>query len=114
LGQWIAAEEMDPDQVDSWVCAIGLLCETLGDPRPHLAPLLADTPTARAALRALVDWNRDGLRRKGRLASAFWDNAPEGAAIAADWLRKEPGAIETERAIVAEEAEQFGIIAPAG
>ena len=113
LGEWIATEELDPDQVDSWVCAIGLLSETLVDVREPLAPLLADTPTARAALRALVDWNRDDLRRKGRLANAYWDNAPEGAALVIGWLRTEPRAVETERALVAEEAEQFGIIPPA-
>ena len=113
LGTWIAAEEMEPDQVDSWVCVIGLLSETLGDARQCLAPLLADTPTARAALRALVDWNRDDLRRKRRLANAFWDNAPDAAALVADWLRTEPRAIEAERALVAREAEEFGIIPPA-
>jgi len=110
LAQWVAAGEMDPDQVDSWVCAIGLLSETLEDLRPRLAPLLADTPAARAAVRALVEWNRDDLRQKGQLANAFWDQAPEGAALLADWLRTEPRAIETERALVAEEAEQLGII----
>jgi hypothetical protein len=113
LGEWIATEELDPDQVDSWVCAIGLVSETLCDVRQLLAPLLADTPTARAALRALVDSNRDDLQRKGRLANAYWDNAPEGAALVAGWLRTEPRALETARALVAEEAEQFGIIPPA-
>jgi hypothetical protein len=113
LGAWVAAEELEPDLVDSWVCAIGLLSEKLDDPRRFLSPLLADAPVAWGNLRALVEWNEDTVRRKGRLASSFWENAPEGAALMLDWLQTEPRLIEAARAVMTEKVERYGFVPPA-
>jgi hypothetical protein len=112
LGEWIAAEELEPDQVDSWVCAIGLLSENLDDVRRFITPLLTDTPAARENLRALVEENEETMRNKGRLASSFWENAPEGAALMVDWLQTQPRAIEAARALMTDRVERYGFVPP--
>lgn len=113
LGEWIAVTELEPDQVDSWVCAIGLLCEKLDDPRRLLRPLVSDVPIAWANLRALVEWNEESIQKKGRPSSAFWENAPEGSARMLEWFRTEPRAIEAARALMTERVERYGFVPPA-
>lgn len=98
IGLWLAAEPLEPGDVDMWVCSIGLLAENITDPRGFLAPLLTDSVAAWANLRALVDWNTGSVRKTSRLTNAFWENAPESAARVFHWITTEPRAIDAYRA----------------
>ena len=112
IGQWLAAEEQEPGDVDMWVCAVGLLAERMADPRVLLAPLFGDSPAAWANLRALVDWNRERMQKKHRLGNAFWESAPESAALLFEWLTTEPRAHEAARANAQESAALYGTVLP--
>ena len=113
LGARFAAEELEPDEVDAWVCAIGLLSAGLVDPREPLEPLLTDTPAARANLRAFIDWNEEDLREKKQLGNPYWENASETATLLAEWLISEPRAVEAARALAWESAAKYGTPPPA-
>ena len=68
-------EVLEPEEVDTWVCAVGQLVE---DIRPLLdAALLARTPAARTNLRSFYHWNRRDFEKRRRLHNAFW--RPSGA-----------------------------------
>jgi hypothetical protein len=114
LGEWIGAEELEFDQVDSWVCAIGLLMENLTDPRPLLEPLLADSSAAWANLRLFVESNEEAVQRERRLSNSFWENAPQNAARVREWYETEPRVREAARALAQELAELYGTSPPAG
>jgi hypothetical protein len=112
LGQWIAGAELEPDEVDGWVCAVGQLAEGLADVRPLIAPLLAETPAAWTNLRALVEWNRDSMQRKHQLSNAFWENAPTSAAAIVAWLGSKPGALAALHSLELEHAQLYGTPLP--
>ena len=109
LGKWLALEDLD--EVDEWVCVIGLLTERLGDVRQYLAPLLSDTPAAWANLCRFLSVNERDMRRKHKLAG-FWDNAPQSAAAVYEWLTSEPRAREAARALAMESAKLYGTVPP--
>lgn len=113
IGQWLAAEELEPGDVDMWVCAVGLLSEHLADPRTFLAPLLCDSAAAWTNLRALVEWNGPYVDKKHRLANALWENAPESASLIFGWITSEPQALAAARANALVSAARYGTKPPA-
>ena len=112
LGQWIASDELEADDVDGWVCALGQLVEGVADVRPFIAPLLEETPPAWANLRAVVDRNRRSLQRKRQLWNAFWETAPTSADAIVTWLATEPRALAALHAVEMEAAQLYGTPPP--
>jgi len=112
LGGWLGAEELEEFEVDDWVCVIGLLAEDLTDIRPLLAPLLATTESAWANLLAFVASNRDNVEKKHRLASAFWESAPQSAATVVEWYLSESRVREAVYALDVESTKLYGTSMP--
>ena len=81
--EWMSEEELEADDVDGWICAIGRLG---GDVTRYLDPLLAGSHAAATNLRGLYEWNARPLRR-GELWNAFWKDEPEAAHLVAWFAR---------------------------
>ena len=112
LGQWLAAEELDPDDVDSAVCGVGLLMEGLGDPTVLLEPLLTDRPEAWSNLCGFIDRNTKDMEKKHRLANAFWENAPVNASAVFNWLQAHPRVARARYELARLSSELYGTIPP--
>src|SRR5688572_968271 len=97
LGEWLGSEVLEPFEADSWVCVIGRMSENLWDPVPFLEPLKSDSPAAWSNICSLVEVNNASIRKKRRLQSAFWMDAPKSAALVLEWLSSEPRAVEARR-----------------
>jgi hypothetical protein len=93
---------------DSWICVIGRLSENLWDPVAFLKPLLAETPAARGNLCSVIAVNAGSIRKKHRLFSTFWADAPQSAARVLEWLSTEPRALDTARENARRSAELYG------
>jgi hypothetical protein len=99
MGHSLGAEILPEWDVDGWVCAIGLLAEGVDDPRVTLAPLLSDSPTARANLRAFVADNDELFSVGGKLFNGFWKDAPIAHSTLLSWMRSEPSVRDTARSL---------------
>jgi hypothetical protein len=71
-------------EIDRWVCAVG---HCLPDVTPYLGPLLAEANEDK--LLSFIEWNWTAMS-EGKLASAFWEHAPENQQRVLDWLNQEP------------------------
>ena len=85
LWKTLGVKEYAASAIDSIVCGVALA-------RMDMLTLLtawqkASAPISRANLERFMEHNRDSLKRKRRLANAFWDNSPAQEVIVADWLR---------------------------
>lgn len=90
LSARFAVEALDEDVVDSWLCAVGRLTETLTDFRPFLEPFTQSTDAARANLLILTERNWEDIDTHDRPANAFWSDAPNAAATFVAWFREHP------------------------
>ena len=113
LGRELGSEELEPSQVDSWVCSIGLLSEGLWDIAEFLRPLADPTPAARENLRGLIEWNTSSIA-KTRLSNAFWSKAPVSASRVLEWLSSDPAAIRASRELAERSAQLYGTTTDAG
>ena len=86
--EWMAEEELEPVDVDEWICALGRLG---GDVTRYLDPLLTPTTAAATNLRGFYEWNARDLRR-GELWNAFWEKEPGAAHLVAWFGRPDVGA----------------------
>ena len=72
----------DGSEISEWVCALG---QCLPDVTPYLEPLLEEANENK--LLSFIEWNWSSLR-KGRLASGFWQEAPENQERVVNWLNR--------------------------
>lgn len=81
--EWMGEEDLDPGEVDEWICSLGRLG---GDVTRYLDPLLAPTTAAATNLRGFYELNARRLRH-GELRNAFWQDEP-GAAHLIAWFER--------------------------
>lgn len=108
LSARFAEEAIDEDAVDSWLCAIGRLTETLTDFRPFLASFTQPTDAAWTNLLVLTDRNWEAVERRNRPASAFWNDAPTAAATFLTWFRAHPQIQAARAALDQRDRELYG------
>jgi hypothetical protein len=107
LSERFAVETPDEFDIDSWLCAIARLIETIGDLAPFLAPLTRSTEAARENLLVLVDRNWQSIDERERPSNAFWDDAPHGAASFVAWFRHRPEVRAARVLLDQNDAEQY-------
>ena len=78
----LADVNTDGSEISEWVCALG---QCLPDVTPYLEPLLEEANENK--LLSFIEWNWSSLR-KGRLANAFWQEAPENQERVVNWLNR--------------------------
>ena len=90
-GLWgtLDVTEYEISSVDSIVCGVALA-------RLDMLSLLttwakADGVVSKANLSSFMEYNRESLWAKRRLADAYWDDSPSQEVIVADWLRATMG-----------------------
>jgi hypothetical protein len=75
-------ETTDGADIDEWICALG---RCLPDVTPYLEPLLEEVNENK--LLSFVEWSWSALS-KGKLASAFWEGAPDNQQRVVAWLNQ--------------------------
>jgi len=91
----MAEEELEANEVDEWICAIGQFGT---DVTEYLDPLLASTTVAATNLRGLYEYNATSLRQ-GELLNPFWEERP-GAARLVEWFNRPEVRAAVDRAYV--------------
>ena len=75
-------ENADGSDIDQWVCALG---RCLPNVTPYLEPLLEEANEKK--LLSFIEWSWSALS-KGKLASAFWEEAPDNQQRVVTWLNQ--------------------------
>jgi len=75
-------ENTDGSDIDKWVCALG---RCVPDVTPYLEPLLEEANENK--LLSFIEWSWSALS-KGKLASAFWEEAPDNQQRVVTWLNQ--------------------------
>lgn len=73
-------ENTEGQDIDPWICALG---RCVPDITPYLEPLLQEDQESK--LLGVIEWNHS-LFGKGKLDSAFWEDAPDNERRAVAWL----------------------------
>jgi hypothetical protein len=112
--QYEAFRAAQPTRVTGCECCTTpeRLAALVAKPREDLGVHVRDTPAAWTNLRGLIRWNRETVRKKGRLANAFWEGAPEGAGVLFEWLTSQPRALAAAHTVEREDSEQYGTVPP--